>query len=56
MRYVNLSSILALRLMAPKVEKRFPSLKTLVDAKLLLPMEVIMILYNMFVKDLYRNF
>ena len=40
MRYVNLSNLLALRLLAPKVEKRFPSYQTLVDAKLLLPREV----------------
>ena len=40
MRYVNLSNILALKLIAPKVDKRFPSYQTLVDAKVLLPKEV----------------
>lgn len=39
MRYVNLSNILALKLIAPKVDKRFPSYQTLVDAKVLLPKE-----------------
>ena len=40
MRYVNLSSILALRLIASKVNTRFPTYSSLVDAKLLLPSEV----------------
>ena len=40
MRYVNLSNLLALRLIATKVEKRFPDYDTLVRAKLLLPNEV----------------
>ena len=40
MRYINLSNILALKLIAPKVDKRFPSYQTLVDAKVLLPKEV----------------
>ena len=40
MRYVNLSNLLALRLIATKVEKRFPNYETLVRAKLLLPNEV----------------
>jgi hypothetical protein len=40
MRYVNLSNLLALRLLAPKVEKRFPTYQSLVEAKLLLPLEV----------------
>ena len=40
MRYVNLSNLLALRLIATKVEKRFPDYETLVRAKLLLPNEV----------------
>ena len=40
MRYVNLSSILALRLIASKVNTRFPTYNSLVDAKLLLPSEV----------------
>ena len=40
MRYVNLSNILELKLIAPKVDKRFPSYQTLVDAKVLLPKEV----------------
>ena len=41
MRYVNLSSILALRLIAVKVHERFPTYESLVEAKLLLPAEVI---------------
>ena len=40
MRYINLSNILALKLIAPKVDKRFPTYQTLVDAKVLLPKEV----------------
>ena len=40
MRYVNLSNLLALRLIATTVEKRFPDYETLVRAKLLLPNEV----------------
>ena len=40
MRYVNLSSILVLRMIAVNVERRFPSTKALVEAKLLLPREV----------------
>jgi len=38
-RYVNLSNILVFRLVAPRVEKRFPDYDSLVDAKLLLPHE-----------------
>jgi len=41
MRYVNLSSILAFTKIACKVQTRFPSYESLVDAKLLLPHEVI---------------
>jgi len=39
MRYVNLSNLLALRLLAPKLEKRFPTYQSLVEANLLLPRE-----------------
>ena len=38
-RYVNLSNIMVYRLVAPRVEKRFPDLDSLVEAKLLLPHE-----------------
>ena len=40
MRYVNLSSVLALRLISVSVKKRFPDYKSLIDAKLLLECEV----------------
>lgn len=40
MRYVNLSSILAFTKIACKVQQRFPSYESLVEAKLLLPHEV----------------
>ena len=40
MRYVNLSNLLALRLLAPRLQKRFPDYQSLVDANLLLPREV----------------
>jgi len=39
MRYVNLSNLLALRLLAPRLQKRFPDYQSLVDANLLLPRE-----------------
>ena len=38
-RYVNLSTILVLRLVASKVHKRFPTYESLVKANLLLPHE-----------------
>ena len=40
LRYVNLSTVLVFRLIAAKVDRRFPTLQSLVDAKLLLPREV----------------
>ena len=40
MRYVNLSNILVLRKISSKVETRFPTRQSLVDAKLLLPHEM----------------
>ena len=40
MRYVNLSIILVFRLVSTKVEKRFPTYQSLVEAKLMLPHEV----------------
>ena len=39
MRYVNLSSVLVLRLVAINVHARFPSYQSLVEAKFLLPHE-----------------
>lgn len=39
-RYINLSSILAFRLVSKKVFRRFPSYQSLVEANLLLPHEV----------------
>lgn len=39
MRYVNLSSVLALRLISVSVKKRFPDYKSLIDSKLLLECE-----------------
>ena len=40
MRYVNLSSVLALRLISKSVEKKFPDYNSLVEAKLLTEEEV----------------
>ena len=40
MRYVNLSTILAYRLVSQKVMDRFPDYDSLVQAKLMLPNEV----------------
>ena len=40
MRYVNLSTILAYRLVSQKVMDRFPDYNSLVQAKLMLPNEV----------------
>ena len=40
MRYVNLSSVLALRLISVSVEKKFPDYNSLVEAKLLTEEEV----------------
>ena len=40
MRYVNLSIVLVFRLVSTKVEERFPTYQSLVDAKLMLPHEV----------------
>ena len=40
MRYVNLSTILAYRLVSQKVMDRFPDYDSLVQAKLMLPSEV----------------
>ena len=39
MRYVNLSIVLVFRLVSTKVEERFPTYQSLVDAKLMLPHE-----------------
>jgi hypothetical protein len=39
MRYVNLSTVLVFRLVAAKVHARFPTYRSLVKAKLLLPHE-----------------
>ena len=41
MRYVNLSTILVYRLVSRKVMKRFPDFESLVDAKVLLPHELV---------------
>ena len=41
MRYVNLSSILAFRQIASKVNDRFPAYESLVESKILLSHEVI---------------
>ena len=40
MRYVNLSSVLALRLISDSVNKKFPDYNSLVEAKLLTEEEV----------------
>ena len=40
MRYVNLSTILVYRLVSLKAKSRFPNYQSLVDAKLMLPIEV----------------
>ena len=40
MRYINLSIVLVFRLVSKKVEARFPTYQSLVDAKLMLPHEV----------------
>ena len=39
MRYVNLSIVLVFRLVSCKVHKRFPTYQSMIDAKLMLPLE-----------------
>ena len=39
MRYVNLSNVLVYRLVSQKVEARFPTYESLINAKLMLPSE-----------------
>ena len=43
-RYVNLASVLAWRNVSPKIRERFPSMKHIVDAGLMTPLEYAM--YN----------
>ena len=44
MRYINLSSLLALRIISTKVKNRFPTYQSMIEQKFLLPEEVS--LYN----------
>ena len=46
-RYTNLSSLLVLRLISTKVKKEFPTYKSLLEAKVLLPHEVQSITNNL---------
>ena len=41
MRYVNLSIVLVFRLVSAKVHARFPDYQSLINAKLMLPLEMI---------------
>ena len=54
MRYVNLSNVLVYRLVSQKVEARFPTYESLINAKLMLPSEV-SVLNSLVFKKHWKN-